>query len=92
VQREDEDGRPEAHALGESRDPAEHDQRLEDAREGVPRLRADDDVLRRPHGVEPEVLGCFRHTPDARGRGALAVVREDHSEVHAAIVDARSRD
>ena len=57
VQRKDEGGGSEPHALGEPGDPPEHGQRLEDARECVPRLGADDDVLRRPHGVEPELLG-----------------------------------
>src|SRR5262249_59563934 len=48
----------------------------------IDRLVADDDVLRRPDGVEPQLLGQLRRAPDRTRGGVPPVVRQDHTEMH----------
>src|SRR4051812_12264867 len=83
VQRQDHNRCAEPHALRPTGDPAERDERVVDAAVGIDGVGPDDDVLRRPNGVEAELLGGFNHAANAAGRRAFAVVREDHAEMHA---------
>src|SRR5438105_3145120 len=82
VERHEHDRRAEADPLGPARDPAEGDERRVHAAVRVNRLRADDDVLRRPDGVEAQLLGRLSDAADAVDRRAFAIVGQDHAEVH----------
>ena len=67
---------------GSTGDPAERHERGVHPAVGVDALGPDEDVLRRPDRVEPELLGRLRHAPDAVGRRALAEVGQDDPQVH----------
>src|SRR5437763_4247439 len=82
VQRGEDDRRPEPDPRREPGDPPERDERRVDTAVRVDSVRADDDVLRRPHRVEAELLGKLCDTADPVGRRIPAVVWQDHPEVH----------
>jgi len=86
VQRDDDDRRPEGNPLRRSREPAERDERVVDAPIWIRRVRGDDDVLGRPHGVEPELLREPGDGADARRIRFTAEVGQDDSKMHAASV------
>jgi PPOX class probable F420-dependent enzyme len=69
-------------------DPAERDERVVDAAVRVDGLRPDDDVLGRPGGGEAKLLGRLGDPADPVGIRVLAVIRQDHAEVHDARVTA----
>src|SRR4051812_44668020 len=68
--------------LGPAGDPRERDERRVDAPVRIDPVRADDDVLGRPDGVEAQLFRGLGDTADAVRAGALAVVRQDDPEVH----------
>ena len=70
VQRQDHDRGAEPDALGPAGDPAERDERVVDAAVRIDAFGADDDVLRRPHRVEAELLGGLGGAADPVGRRA----------------------
>ena len=82
VQRHEHDRCAEADPVRPAGDPAERDERVIDAAVRVDCLGTDDDVLGRPDRVEPKLLGGLGDTADPVGTRALAVVRQDHTEVH----------
>ena len=68
--------------LSPAGDPAEREERVVHAAVRVHRFRPDDDVLRRPDGVEAEHFRRFGERTDAGRRRLRTKVRQDHAEVH----------
>src|SRR5438552_12236623 len=82
VQGHEHDRGAEPDPLSPAGDPAERDERVVHAAIRVHRFRPDDDVLRRPDGVEAEHFRRLRERTDAGRRRLRTEVRQDHAEVH----------
>src|SRR5918994_4866978 len=88
VQRHEHDRSAEPDPLRPAGDPAERDERVVDAAVRVDGLRPDDDVLGRPGGGKAKLLGRLGDPADPVRIRVLAVIRQDHAEVHDARVTA----